>query len=90
MNHYKHHNQAEHTLATSEDTKYQYNKAKAISAELLELNFKNKLEDTGKTRWNGRKTETLEEKNTENRKKLNDTERNRKKQKETERNRKKQ
>ena len=26
------------------------NKAKAISAELLELNFKNKLEETGKTR----------------------------------------
>ena len=28
----------------------EYNKAKAISAELLELNLKNKLEETGKTR----------------------------------------
>ena len=27
-----------------------HNKAKAISAELLELNLKNKLEETGKTR----------------------------------------
>ena len=43
------------------------NKAKAISAELLELNLKNKLEETGKTRWNKKKreeTEKLEEKNT--------------------------
>ena len=43
------------------------NKAKAISAELLELDLKNKLEETGKTRWNGKKreeTEKLEEKNT--------------------------
>ena len=30
------------------------NKAKAISAELLELNLKSKLEETGKTRWTGR------------------------------------
>ena len=30
---------------------YKYtNKVKAISAELLKLNFKNKLEETGKTR----------------------------------------
>ena len=31
------------------------NKAKAISAKLLELNFKNKLEEMGKTRWNRKK-----------------------------------
>ena len=30
--------------------KIKKNKAKAISAELLELNLKNKLEETGKTR----------------------------------------
>ena len=29
---------------------FRLNKAKAISAELLELSFKNKLEETGKTR----------------------------------------
>ena len=38
------------------------NKAKAISAELLELIFKNKLEETGKTRWNGKKEITGEKK----------------------------
>ena len=72
---------------------YPQNKAKAISAELLELNLKNKLEETGKTKWNGNKqeeTEKLEENNTKNRKKLVDTEWNRKKQEETGRNRKKQ
>ena len=31
-------------------TKIAKNKAKAISAELLELSLKNKLEETGKTR----------------------------------------
>ena len=59
------------------------NKAKAISAKLLELNFKNKLEETGKTKWNRKKQEKREkqlEKNTKNRKKLDDTEWNRKKQ----------
>ena len=75
------------------------NKAKAISAELLELDLKNKLEEMGKTRWNEKKreeTEKLEEKNTDNRKKLKETGRNRKKgkkrkkQKETGRNDKKQ
>ena len=74
-------------------TKILENKAKAISAKLLELNLKNKLEETGKkTIWNGKKrekTEKLEEENTENKKKLDDTERNRKKQEETGRNRKK-
>jgi hypothetical protein len=29
---------------------FENNKAKAISAELLELNLKNKLEETGETR----------------------------------------
>ena len=67
-------------------------KAQAISAEILDLNWKNKLEETGKTRWNAKKqeeTEKLEEKNTLSRKKLDDTERNRKKHEETGRNRKK-
>ena len=58
------------------------NKAKAISAEFLELNFKNKLEETGKQDETGKNRKTGR-KNTENRKKLNDTERNRKKQEET-------
>ena len=68
----------------------QVNKANAISAELLELNLKNKLEETGKTRWNGKKqeeTEKLEEKKTKNRQRL---ERSKKKQEETGRNSKKQ
>ena len=62
-----------------------WNKAKAISAELLKLNLKNKMEEMGKTRWNGKKREEkekLDEKNTENQKKLDETERNRKKQEE--------
>ena len=41
------------------------NKAKAISHELLELNFKNKLEETGKTRWNVKKQKNWKKKNTE-------------------------
>ena len=36
------------------------NKAKAISAELLELNLKNKLEETGKNRKILEETEKLE------------------------------
>ena len=59
------------------------NKAKAISAKLLELIFKNKLEETGnkmKREETGRNRKTERKKNTENRWKLNDTERNRKKQ----------
>ena len=47
--------------------KYRENKAKAISAKLLELNLKKKLKETGKTRGNKKKreeTEKLEEKNT--------------------------
>ena len=36
------------------------NKAKAISAELLELNFKNKLEETGKQDETGKKQEERE------------------------------
>ena len=39
------------------------NKAKAISAELLELTFKNKLEETGETRWNGKKEKNWKKKN---------------------------
>ena len=69
------------------------NKAKAISAELLELNLNNKLEETGKTRWNGKKQEEtgkLEEEKNENRTKQDDTEWNRKKQEETWRKSKKQ
>ena len=56
------------------------NKAKEISAELLELNLKNKLEELGKPRWEetGRNRKTGR-KNTKNHKKLGDTERNRKK-----------
>ena len=34
-------------------------KAKAISAELPELNLKNKLEETGETRLNGKKQEEI-------------------------------
>ena len=60
-----------------------YNKAKAISAELLELNLKNKLKETGENKMKREETEILEEKNTENQKKLHDTERNRMKQEET-------
>ena len=63
------------------------NKAQAISAELLELNLKNKLEETGKkTILDGKKrgeTEKLEEENTKSWKKMDDTERNRKKHEET-------
>ena len=56
------------------------NKAKAISAKLLELNLKNKLEgtrkqdETGRNRKKQEETEKLEGKNTANRKKLDDTE----------------
>ena len=46
-----------------------------------------KLEETGRK---GKKQKNWKKKNTENRKKLNDTERNGQKQKETERNRRKQ
>ena len=69
------------------------NKAKAISAEIIELNLKNKLEETGKTRWNKKKWEErkkLEEKTPKKWKKLDYTERNRKKQEETGRSGKKQ
>ena len=69
------------------------NKAKAISAELLKFNLKNKMEKIGKKRGNGNKweeKEKLEEKNTENQKKLDYTERNRKKQEDTGRNSKRQ
>ena len=48
--------------------------------------LKNKLEEMGKTRWNKKKwedTEKIWEKNTKNRKNLDDTESNRKKQEET-------
>ena len=38
------------------------NKAKAISAELLELNFKNNLEETGKKKMKCEETEKLEQK----------------------------
>ena len=67
--------------------KFSQNKAKAISAELLELIFKTKLEETGKTRWNGKK-----EKNWKKEKKLKpeETKWYWKKWEETERNRKKQ
>ena len=44
---------------------YQTNKAKAISAKLLELNLKNKLEWMGKTRWNREKQEEGHRKVTE-------------------------
>ena len=40
------------------------NKVKAISAKLLEINLKNKLKETGKTRYKGEETEKLEEENT--------------------------
>ena len=53
--------------------------------------MRNKLEERGKQderRRNGKKTGKLEEKNIENQKRLDDTQRNRKKQKETGRNRK--
>ena len=63
---------------------FENNKAKAISAKLLELNLKNKLEETGKTRWNRKKQEERKkqlEKNTKNQKKLDGTEWNRKKSK---------
>ena len=57
------------------------NKAHAISTTLLELNFKNKLEDeVGKKQ---EKQKNLEEKNTKNGKKLDDTERNGKKREKT-------
>ena len=62
-------------------------KAKAIGAELLKVNLKNKLEETGKQDETGK---TGRNRTAENRKKLDIKERNRKKQKETERNRKKQ
>ena len=73
-----------------EITNYCKNKAKAISAKLLELNLKNKLEEMGKTRSNGKKQKKLEEKNTKNCENLDDTERKGKKQEETIRNCKKQ
>ena len=41
---------------------FDINKAKAISAELMELTFKNKLEETGTTRYKGEETEKLDEK----------------------------
>ena len=69
------------------------NKAKAISAKLLGLNFKNKLEETGKTRLNGKKQKNSKKKTPKNGRNwmiLKETERNRKKQEETGRNRKKQ
>ena len=60
-------------------------KAKAINAILLELNLKNKLEETGK-----KKQEEMG-RNIKNQRKLDDTKRNRKKQGEkTSRNRNKQ
>ena len=58
------------------------NKAKAISAKLLELNLKKQLEETSKKKLNGKKwdeTEKLEEKNTKKRKVVDNTERNREK-----------
>ena len=61
------------------------NKAKAFSAELLELNLKNKLKETGKSRKKLEETGRNREKrkqlinNTENGKKLKETTRNRKK-----------
>ena len=68
------------------------NKAKAISTKLLELNLKNKLEETGKKKS---ETKTYRDKKKnwkqihQNRKKLNDTKRNRNKQEKTGRNGKK-
>ena len=71
------------------------NKAKTISDELLKLNLKDKMEEMGKTRRNGKKWEETKRnwmilketgRNRKNRKKG----RNRKKQKETGRNRMKQ
>ena len=38
------------------------NKAKSISVELLELNLKKKLEEAGKTRWNGKKQKNWKKK----------------------------
>ena len=59
------------------------NKAEAISADILEFNLKNKLEETEKTRGNKMKQEKTRKKrktgrkNTKNRKKQDYTERNR-------------
>ena len=69
------------------------NKAKAISAELLELNLKNKLEETRKTRLNGKKQKNWKKKTQKTGRNwmiLKETGRNRKKQEETGRNRRKQ
>ena len=70
--------------------------AKSVSAKLLEYNLKNELNETGKTRYNGKKQKETEKnwkkktpKNRRNWMILHETGRNRKKQKETVRNRKK-
>ena len=73
---------------------YVPNNAKSISVELLELNLKKKLEETGKTKWSGKKQDEpeklKEKKQPKIVEKMDDTEQNKKKQEETERNSKKQ
>ena len=68
------------------------NKAKAISAELLKLNLKNKLEELGKKDETGRKRKTGRKKHQKTKRNwmiLKEAGRKRKKKEETGRNRKK-
>ena len=72
-----------YTTPTTTVLKTTANKAKAIKAKLLELNLKNKLEETGKTRLNGKKHNSLKKKTPKNRRnwmRLKETGRNRNKQ----------